>query len=286
MSPETPSHAAAPLACVIGWPAKHSRSPMIHRYWLKRYGLSGDYEIAEISPEHFDPFLRGLRENGYVGGNVTVPHKVAAARIVREVDETAAALGAVNTVWYENGDLVGANTDVYGFLANLDAAVPDWQAGVDRAVVLGAGGAARGIVHGLMSRGVDRIDVVNRTVEKAEALRGDFGNRVAAFSMDTLPARLAGARLLVNTTSLGMAGAAPLDIDLAPLTGDAVVSDIVYVPLQTALLKQAEDRGFRTVDGLGMLLHQAVPGFEKWFGRQPEVTGDLRALIIADLEAA
>ena len=286
MPPEPSFDKAAPKACVIGWPAKHSRSPLVHRYWLKRYGLPGDYGIAEVSPDDFDRFLRNLRENGYVGGNITVPHKTAAARIVRDLDETAAALGAVNTVWYDNGDLIGANTDVYGFLANLDASVPDWQVDVDRAVVLGAGGAARGIVHGLLSRGIDRIDVINRTVERAEALRTDFGDSVAAFSTDALPTRLAGARLLINTTSLGMTGAPPLDIDLAPLADGAVVSDIVYVPLQTALLKRASARGLRTVDGLGMLLHQAVPGFERWFGRRPEVTEDLRALIVVDIEAA
>jgi shikimate dehydrogenase len=273
-------------ACVIGWPAKHSRSPLIHRYWLTRYGIEGDYGIEEIAPEDVDAFLSDLATRGYVGCNVTLPHKEAAARIVSRRDKTAETLGAVNTVWYENGTLVGANTDVYGFLANLDADAPGWDKDLDRAVVLGAGGASRGVVHGLMMRGTGRIDVVNRTRDRAVALASDFGPTVVAHGWAGIDSVLDGTRLLVNTTSLGMQGKPPLEIDLAPLSADAVVNDIVYVPLETELLKTARSRGLVAVDGLGMLLYQAVPGFEKWFGMRPEVTGDLRAILVEDIGGA
>lgn len=273
-----------PKACVIGWPARHSRSPLIHRHWLRRYGIAGDYVIEEIEPEDFEAFLSDLSAHGYVGCNVTLPHKEAAARLVARRDDTAASLGAVNTVWYQDGDLVGANTDVYGFLANLDAGAPRWDAGLDRAVVLGAGGAARGIVHGLLTRGVGRVDIVNRSLDRAAALAGAFGPAVIAHGWDEIDTVLEGARLLVNTTSLGMQGNPPLEIDLAPLAAEAIVNDIVYVPLETNLLKAARARDLNAVDGLGMLLYQAVPGFEKWFGVRPEVTADLRAVLVKDIE--
>ncbi|MCT8972207.1 shikimate dehydrogenase [Microbaculum marinisediminis] len=273
-----------PKACVIGWPARHSRSPLIHRHWLRRYGIAGDYVIEEIEPEDFEAFLSDLSAHGYVGCNVTLPHKEAAARLVARRDETAARLGAVNTVWYQDGDLVGANTDVYGFLANLDAGAPRWDAGLDRAVVLGAGGAARGIVHGLLTRGVGRIDVVNRSLDRAAALADAFGPAVIARGWDEIDTVLEDARLLVNTTSLGMQGNPPLEIDLAPLAAEAIVNDIVYVPLETNLLKAARARDLNAVDGLGMLLYQAVPGFEKWFGVRPDVTSDLRAVLVKDIE--
>ncbi len=275
-----------PKACVIGWPARHSRSPLIHRHWLKTYGIAGDYAIEEIAPEDFDAFLSGLSGHGYVGCNVTLPHKEAAARIVARRDGTAEKLKAVNTVWYEDGELVGANTDVHGFLANLDAGAPGWDGDLDRAVVLGAGGAARGIVHGLTTRGVTRIDVVNRTRDRADALARDFGASVVAHGWDAIDAVLSGARLLVNTTSLGMRGKPPLTVDVSPLGRDAVVNDIVYVPLETDLLEAARARGLKTVDGLGMLLYQAVPGFERWFGPRPEVTPELRAILVKDIEGS
>lgn len=273
-----------PIACVTGWPVRHSRSPLIHRHWLTKYGIAGDYVIEEVAPGDFRDFLTTLPARGYVGCNVTVPHKVTAAEIVARRDETADALGAVNTIWLENGDLVGANTDVYGFLANLDADAPGWDARLDRAVVLGAGGAARGIVYALIGRGIPRIDVINRTADRTAALIADFGPAVAGHGWHEAPDVLAGARLLVNTTSLGMAGSAPLDLDIAPLAADAVVNDIVYVPLETDLIAAARDRGLATVGGLGMLLHQAVPGFEKWFGVRPEVTAALRAILVKDIE--
>jgi len=275
---------ACPKACVVGWPVGHSRSPLIHRHWLQTYGIEGDYDLAEVAPANFEAFLRDLGENGFAGCNVTIPHKESAAATVEHLDETAAALGAVNTVWLENGVLNGANTDVYGFLANLDAAAPGWDAALDRAVVLGAGGAARGIVHGLVSRGVKRIDVVNRSVDRVAALAADFP-AVTAHDWGSAPQAFENARLLVNTTSLGMVGKPALELDLSPLSPDAVVNDIVYVPLETGLLKTARQRGLVAVDGLGMLLHQAVPGFEKWFGRRPEVTDALRSILVDDIEA-
>ncbi|MDQ4061698.1 MAG: shikimate dehydrogenase [Pseudomonadota bacterium] len=271
-------------ACVIGWPAAHSRSPMIHGYWLEQAGIEGAYERASVSPDEFPDFVRRLRDHGFVGANVTIPHKEAALRLVDEATETARALGAVNTLWFENGRLRGDNTDVPGFLAHLDASAPGWDAEPGTAMVLGAGGAARAVIFALKSRGLSEIRVVNRTRERAERLAESFGPPVAAFGWEAAEEALAGARLLVNTTSLGMAGQPPLELDLAPLRPDAIVYDIVYVPLETALLRTARARGLRTVDGLGMLLHQAVPGFARWFGITPQVTAELHDLVAADIE--
>ena len=272
-------------ACVIGHPVAHSRSPLLHGHWLKQYGIDGSYGLEDVAPEDIDRFLRGLAGAGYAGANVTVPHKEAAFRAAQERDEVATALGAVNTLWFEGGRLHGSNTDVYGFLANLDAGATDWDAALGEAVVLGAGGASRAVVYGLLQRGVERVAVANRTRARGEALRDQFGPRVAVVDWSSLAARLSGCRLLVNTTSLGMKGQPPLDVDLSPLSPDAVVTDIVYVPLETPLLRAAKARGLAIVDGLGMLLHQAVPGFERWFGVRPEVTPELRAVIVADLAA-
>lgn len=272
-------------AAIIGHPVAHSRSPLIHGYWLEKHDIDGAYGRLDVAPEAIDAFLSDFKASGLIGANVTVPHKEAAFRAAVELDPVAAALGAVNTLWLEEGRLHGANTDVHGFLANLDAAEPDWARSLGEAVVLGAGGASRAIIHGLLERGVGRVAVVNRTLGRAEALRDQFGSRVHPVAWRDLPGRLAGCRLLVNTTSLGMKGQPPLDIDLSPLSPDALVSDAVYVPLQTPLLRAAKAQGLATVDGLGMLLHQAVPGFERWFGVRPEVTPELRALAIADLAA-
>ncbi|RTL99055.1 shikimate dehydrogenase [Ancylobacter aquaticus] len=270
---------------IIGHPVSHSRSPLIHGYWLARHGIDGAYGVRDVAPGDIDSFLAAFAASGLVGGNVTVPHKEAAFRACATRDSVAQALGAVNTLWLEDGTLNGANTDVHGFLANLDAAVPDWARALGEAVVLGAGGAARAVVYGLLERGVDRVVVANRTRARAEVLRDQFGPRVLPIDWRDLGGRLVGCRLLVNTTSLGMKGQPPLDIDLSPLSPDALVTDIVYVPLETPLLKAAKARGLATVDGLGMLLHQAVPGFARWFGVRPEVTAELRALVIADLKA-
>jgi len=271
-----------PTAVILGWPVRHSRSPMIHRHWLATLGIPGDYVPLPVEPERIDVVLNGFAALGYVGGNVTVPHKEAAFRAVRTADDVAAALGAVNTLWLDGDRLVGGNTDAAGFLANLDEKAPGWDR-TDTAVVLGAGGAARAVVWALESRQIGRIAVVNRTFDRAEALAKHFGKPVEAAEWNTLPKRLEKAGLLVNTTTLGMTGHPDMTIDLAPLPEGAVVNDLVYVPLETGLLAAARRRKLVAVDGLGMLLHQAVPGFERWFGRRPEVTPALRDLIVADI---
>ena len=272
--------AEPPKVCVVGWPAGHSRSPLIHNYWLRRHGIAGEYVAQAVPPDQFPDFVKTLARH-YVGANITLPHKEVALNLT-EPDARARAVGAANTLWFEAGVLRSTNTDVEGFLANLDAAARGWDQAAD-AVVLGAGGSARAVVFGLIERGIARINVVNRTAERAQALRARFGEAVHPVNPMDLPTLLASAGLLVNTTSLGMRGQAPLDIDIRPLRRDAVVADLVYVPLETPLLAAARARAHPTADGLGMLLHQAVRGFSLWFGVQPTVTADLRALIEADL---
>ncbi len=274
---------SGPRACVIGWPVAHSRSPLIHGYWLEQYRLSGHYDKQAVPPEDFPAFLDSFAESGFVGANVTVPHKELAYELVDRREPAADAVRAVNTIWLDDGQLVGDNTDVYGFLANLDEGAPGWDGG-SHAAVIGAGGAARAVLKGLIDRGFTGIRLANRTVSKAQGLAEAFGPAVQPVAWAERGAMLDGCALLVNTTSLGMEGSPALDIDLAALPDDAVVTDIVYVPLQTPLLRAAEARGLRTVDGLGMLLHQAVPGFARWFGVRPEVTPELRARIVADIE--
>jgi shikimate dehydrogenase len=268
-------------ACVIGWPAGHSRSPLIHNYWIKKYGLAGEYRREAIAPENFVAFAQNLAAHGYVGANVTIPHKEAAL-VLSAPDQRALAVGSANTLWLDQGQLKSTNTDVEGFLANLDAAAPGWDK-AETALVLGAGGSARAVVFGLIERGVRRIHVANRTIERARALREKFGAAVLPATWSDVPALLPNVGLLVNTTSLGMQGQPPLDIDIAALPKAAVVADIVYAPLVTPLLAAARSRGLRTADGLGMLLHQAVRGFSLWFGVKPEVTAELRTLVEADL---
>lgn len=270
-------------ACCIGWPIQHVRSPLIHGFWLKAYGIDGDYSREAVVPGDAADFLRALADRGFAGCNVTIPHKEAAFAAMDEVEPGAVAVGAVNTVWHDGGRLVGMNSDVTGFLRNLDEQVSGWDAEVGHAVVLGAGGAARGIVHGLLSRGVEIVTLANRSQTKAEAIAAGNPRRIRAAAWADLPAILPGADLLVNTTSLGMSGQPPLVLPLDPLKPSAVVSDIVYVPLTTPLLAEAARRGHRTAEGLGMLLHQAVPGFQKWFGVTPEVTAELHALLAADI---
>jgi shikimate dehydrogenase len=260
----------------------HSRSPLLHGYWLQSLGISGAYEREEVSEAEFPAFLRGLRQHGYVGGNITVPHKEAAFREVDLRDPAAQAIGAVNTVWFEGEQLNGSNTDAYGFIAHLDASVPQWNESVRQAIILGAGGAARAIAHALLSRGV-RVALANRTLARAEELKAHYGALTSAHTFGDLPALLPRADLLVNATSLGMAGKPPLALDIVSLKADAIVYDIVYVPLETPLLAAAKARGHRVVDGLGMLLHQAVPAFARWFGTTPTVTPELRAFIEADI---
>ncbi len=269
-------------SCVIGWPAKHSRSPMLHGYWIKRYNIDGDYRIEERSPEEFEAFVTNLSANGYVGANVTMPHKDAALALSRP-DNRAQAVGAANTLWLDKGELHSTNTDVEGFIGALDAASPSWDKRTESAVVLGAGGASRAVVYGLIERGIKTIHVVNRTFEKAEAFRDRFGPSVQPAHWSDLPQLLIGSKLLVNATSLGMKGQPSLPIDLSTLADDAVVSDIIYVPLKTPLLVAAEERGLATSNGLDMLLHQAVRGFELWFGVRPVVTRELFDLLSADI---
>lgn len=271
-------------ACVVGWPAGHSRSPLIHNYWIKQHGLTAEYRREAVPPEKFAEFIASWGERGYVGANVTLPHKEAALELSRP-DDRAEAVGAANTLWLEGGVLRSTNSDVEGFTENLDAAVPGWDSGLQSAIVLGAGGAARAVVFALLHRGAERVYVANRTVEKAEAFRARFGERVRPVRWGEVNGLLAGAQLLANATSLGMAGQPELGINVSDLPPSAVVTDIVYVPLDTPLLAAAKDRGMRTADGLGMLLHQAVRGFSLWFGVRPEVTAELRALVEADLKS-
>jgi shikimate dehydrogenase len=269
-------------ACVIGWPVEHSRSPLIHGYWIRQLGLDAAYRREPVTPEGFADFIAHLADHGYVGANVTLPHKEAALALSKP-DALAQAVGAANTLWRDDGVLRATNTDVEGFVASLDAGVPDWARAADSAVVLGAGGAARAVVFGLIERGVRCVHVVNRSPDRAAVLRRRFGDRVAPSGWHHRNDLLADAGLLVNTTTLGMAGQPPLEIDLGRLAAQAVVADIVYAPLVTPLLAAAQARGLRTVDGLGMLLHQAVGAFARFFGVRPHVTPDLRRLVEADL---
>lgn len=271
-------------ACLIGWPAAHSRSPLIHHYWLRQLGIEGGYSIEAIPPEGFAEFVEHLSMHGFVGANVTIPHKERALALTTP-DERARAVGAANTLWYDGSELRSTNTDIEGFVGNLDAVAKGWDAAGD-ALVLGAGGSSRAVVFGLLERGIKRIHLANRTAERSQALADQFGASVRPIPWDEINRMLPQAGLLVNTTSLGMHGQPALDLDVGLLPGEGIVADLVYVPLETALLKAARERGLKMADGLGMLLHQAVRGFELWFGQRPEVTAELRALVEADLRGA
>jgi shikimate dehydrogenase len=273
-------------AFVTGFPVKHSRSPMIHGHWLKNFEISGTYQAVEVAPADFADFISSLKDgsSGFAGGNVTIPHKEQAFALADAPDEIATELGAANTLYLRDGRLCATNTDGYGFLNNLDDRAPGWTDRKDRAVVLGAGGASRAIIQALRDRGFGEIHVLNRTVERAQELADRFGPRIHAAPLGELAERLSGADLFVNTTSLGMDDSDAIAIDFTAMRSGALVTDIVYVPLITPILAQAREQGMRIADGLGMLLHQAVPGFEKWFGKRPTVTPELRALIIADME--
>jgi shikimate dehydrogenase len=273
-----------PRACIMGHPVAHSRSPMLHGYWLRTLGIDGAYELADVAPEKFDAFFRGLKANGFVGGNITIPHKEAAYRLVDRRERAADAIGAVNTVWYEGDALIGGNTDWLGLVGSLDDIHPGWNAKPGKVVVLGAGGSARASVFAFTERGFS-VSIVNRTHERAEKLATAFGSRASAHDFAELPKLLADADVLINNTSLGMGGKPPLEVDLSPLKKFAIVYDVVYVPLETELLKAAKARGHRTVDGLSMLLYQAVVGFSHWFGVTPKVTAEQRAILEADIRA-
>src|SRR5580704_1537936 len=268
-------------ACLIGWPAAHSRSPLIHHYWLRTLNIEGGYNIEAVPPEGFAEFVLHLAAHGFVGANVTIPHKERALALTVP-DDRARAVGAANTLWYEGGELRSTNTDIEGFVNNLDACAPGWD-GVTDALVLGAGGSSRAVVFGLIERGIKHVHLANRTVERARGLTDQFGANVHPVAWDAIGDLLPRAQLLVNTTSLGMHGQGGLEIDVSLLPSHAVVADLVYVPLQTPLLAAARAGGLKTADGLGMLLYQAVRGFELWFGQRPQVTPELRALVEADL---
>ncbi len=275
---------SGPRACIMGYPAAHSRSPMLHGYWLRTLGIDGTYEFAEVAPDRFAAFFRGLNANGFVGGNVTIPHKEAAFRLVDRRERAAEAIGAVNTVWYEDGALIGGNTDWLGIVGSLDDIHPGWDASPGKVVVLGAGGSARAAVFAFLERGYCAA-IVTRTIARAENLAAASGARASAHGYDALPELLAGADVLINTTSLGQARFPPLVIDLRPLKPTAIVYDAVYVPLETDLLQAARRAGHRVVDGLSMLLYLAVPGFAHWFGVTPRVTPEQRAMLEADIRA-
>lgn len=276
--PEMPK---ARAACLIGWPAAHSRSPLIHHHWLRALDVHGGYSIESVPPEGFAEFVLNLSTHGYIGANVTIPHKERALQLT-EPDERARAIGAANTLWYDGEVLRSTNTDVEGFINNLDHCAPGWDA-TDDALVLGAGGSSRAVVFGLLERGVKRVYLANRTLERAHVIAAQFGAAVLPVAWDQIPDLLPRVGLLVNTTSLGMKGQPALDIDVGLLPDHATVADLVYVPLTTPLLAAASARGLRTADGLGMLLFQAVRGFELWFGQRPEVTPALRGVVVADL---
>lgn len=274
--------AMARISGVIGWPVTHSRSPRLHGYWLQKYGIDGAYIAMPVRPVDLPTAIRALPALGFRGANVTVPHKEAALALCDEVDEMARRIGAVNTLVVRNdGRLVGANSDAYGFLENLRQA-SDWRAAAGPAVILGAGGAARAVGIALLDAGVPALKIVNRTAERAQTLARNLGRRATAVAWEKRSAALDEASLLVNTTSLGMTGQPALEIDLQKLPAAATVNDIVYSPLETPLLAAARARGNAVVDGIGMLLHQARPGFEAWYGRRPEVDEALRRFVLGD----
>ena len=270
---------SAPRACVIGWPVGHSRSPLIHGHWLASLGLEGTYERHPVAPEAIDAFVDELRGGVWTGCNVTIPHKAAMASRCDRLSGTAARLGSVNTVWREGDVLCGDTTDGLGFLAALDQELLGWDAAHGRALIIGAGGAAPPIVDALAGRGFEHIVLASRTLARADALAAQLGCDSAP--MDQLD--LAGVDLLVNASPAGMVGQSPLALDLAALPEHAIVDDIVYAPAETPLLRAARERGLRRIGGLGMLLHQAAPGFARWFGVRPDVTPALRALVEADI---
>jgi shikimate dehydrogenase len=272
------------IAGVIGWPVAQSRSPVLHGHWLKQYGVSGAYLPLPVQPERLPDAIRGLRALGFSGCNVTIPHKLAVLKLVDQVDPVAARIGAVNTVVVqENGTLSGFNTDAYGFLASLRDVRPDFKAADGPIVVLGAGGAARAVVVALLDDGATEIRLTNRTRERAQDLARIDPARIRVIDWGSRNAALDGAALLVNTTSQGMVGYPPLEVALDALPKAAAICDIVYTPLETPLLAAARKRGNTAVDGLGMLLHQAVPAFEAFYGMRPQVSKELRQAVEATL---
>lgn len=270
-----------PVAGVLGWPVAHSRSPLVHGHWLKRYGLRGAYVALPVRPDDLEAAFRGLVALGFVGGNVTIPHKEAALAMADAATPRARRIGAANMLVARDGGIEADNTDGFGFIENLRAAAPEWRADAGPALVLGAGGAARAVVAALLDAGCSELRLVNRTRARAEALAAALGGPIRVLDWGEAAAAVGGAATLVNCTSLGMAGAAPFDVPLDDASPHALATDIVYTPLRTPFLAAAEGRGLATVDGLGMLLHQARPGFAAWFGVEPEVDDALRAAALA-----
>ena len=270
------------LAGVMGWPVAHTRSPAIHNHWIAKYGLKGAYVQLPVQPERLEAAIRGLAALGFAGCNVTVPHKESAMRFMDELHPAARRVAAINTIVVQpDGRLLGMNNDGAGYIQSLRDADATWRGDAGPALVLGAGGAARAIVVALLDEGVPELRITNRTLERAQELANDFGDRVKVVPWAERNEAMAGVSLLVNTTSLGMHGQAPLNVALDALPLEAMVSDAVYIPLETPLLAQARMRGHRTVNGLGMLLNQARPAFQSWFGVLPDVTPELRAAVQA-----
>ena len=271
-------------SCVIGWPITHSRSPLIHEYWLRKYAIAGSYTRKPVNPGDLPDFLSTLTASGYAGCNCTIPHKEAAFRLVPAADAYTNRVGAINTVFTREGKLFGTNTDGEGFLANLAAAIRPVDLKTASVIILGAGGAALAIAGALIDAGVSNIAIANRTPGRVEAVKTKLGDCIARVPWSQTSDALADCRLLITTTSLGMTGQPPLDLDIGRLPATAIVADIVYTPLTTPLLDQAKAQGNTIVDGLGMLLHQAVRGFELWFGVRPEVTNELYDLVARDVD--
>jgi len=270
-----------PLAGVIGNPVAHSRSPRLHKHWLARYGIAGDYVPLHVIEEDLPEVIRALPRMGFVGVNITIPHKVAVLQLADHLSDRAILIGAANTlIFRKDGKIHADNTDGYGFLANLRQSVPGWSAASGPAVVFGAGGAARAVIVSLIEAGTPEILLANRTRPKAEALRDEFGSRIRVVDWVQAGNVLEEASTVVNTTSLGMVGQSEFRVPLDGLRRGTVVNDLVYNPLHTRLLAEAEDLGCVTVDGLGMLLHQAVPAFERWFDHRPEVDAALREAVL------
>jgi len=275
------SETRIPLAGVIGHPIAHSKSPRLHGHWLTRYGLRGHYVPMDVAPPYLEEVLRALPKAGFVGVNVTIPHKRSVLALADEVTDRARRIGAANTLTFRDGLIHADNTDGHGFLANLRQGAPGWDPAAGRATVLGAGGAARAVVVALLEAGVPEIRLTNRTRATAEALKAELGGAIRVVDWMQAGEAVREAALVVNTTSLGMTGGGPFLVPLDGLSPDALVTDLVYTPLDTPLLQGARERGCRTVDGLGMLLHQGVPGFERWFGQRPEVDDATRAAVLA-----
>ena len=269
------------LAAVLGNPISHSKSPRMHNYWLKKNKLNGYYIPIKVELEDFEQTIRALVNMGFSGVNVTIPHKLSALKIADKSSSTAQYIGAANTLTFTKENKIYAdNTDAYGFINNIKSKYPDWNPKKGTSVVLGAGGASRAVIAALLSEGSEKIIVLNRTIEKAEALKKDYDNKITVESWENINEVLASSKNIINTTSLGMNDGTFIPINPEAIPEKSLVSDLVYTPLETNLLKIAKNRGSKTVDGLGMLIHQGVPGFEAWFGKKPLVTEELREILI------